>query len=847
MTAPEPTRGSRFLPGDLIDRRRYRIVSLLGRGGMGEVYRADDLKLDVKVALKFLLQSRDHDRVWVQRFHREVQAAREVSHPYVCRIHDVGEYRGIPFFSMEYTAGEDLFNLLARLGPLPEHKALEIAHQLCSGLAAIHDQGILHRDLKPANVMIDDQGLVKITDFGLAAWVGHVQHASEGTWPYMAPEQLADQEVTERSDLYALALVIYELFTGRRAFADKERQPAPSTEGLPPEVESLVLRCIAAKPEDRPATAREMKAALPRAETAVLRPTHFPPPRALLVPRRADAPTRRTAWACLLTLLSALALTAFLADHTHLGRLVSTGERPAVLAAQARGVLRAAGHPSTPYALRGFSLTAPEGLVFWYRQSPAPLHSSRPGNAFRSVDDPPATRPGMATVRLDPRGRLLRLEVVPPRRDPALQPAAADGAAEPSWEPLFAAAGLRPDALQPASPARVPPVFADLRRAWIGSREEGAVRVEAASYRGRPVVFRVERSQAAGNDGKDAAGQRPSGWARTGGVSQLALWLWFLGVLTGALYLARYNWRRHCADRRAALRLAAYLVAGRMLVWLFGTDHVLDVKELDSLRAHLAWSLYYAGVAWIAYVGLEPLLRRDWTQRMVSWVRLIHGHRRDPLVGRDLLLGSLFGVAAMLWAQLSATAAVAADVRPWHPDSLSPLLWQLGHDGVQQQLEALRGLRHATAVALHAHVDAVSTALFAVGGLLLLCMLLARRRVALAVALTFWTVCLLPGAVTPLSLGLLAAAVSAALWLTALWRVGFLAAVTAASVAGLLGAVPLTLDPSSWYADRSGLMLLVVAALGVYGFTVCLAGRPAFRDPFAPPSTAAGETSTAAG
>jgi hypothetical protein len=161
------------------------------------------------------------------------------------------------------------------------------------------------------------------------------------------------------------------------------------------------------------------------------------------------------------------------------------------------------------------------------------------------------------------------------------------------------------------------------------------------------------------------------------------------------------------------------------------------------------------------------------------------------------------------------------------------LLLQLGHDGVEQQLESLRGLRHAAAMLLHAHVDAVSTALFAVGGLLLLSMLFARVRVALAVALLYWTVCLLPAA-GPAAVGLLAAALAAALWLTALWRAGFLAAVTAASVAGLLGAVPLTLDASSWTADRSGLVLSVIAALGVYAFTVCLAGRPAFRDPFAP-------------
>src|SRR5450755_532851 len=137
--------GSRFPPGTLLA-ARYRMVALLGRGGMGEVYRADDLKLGQSVALKFLPAELTHDPDRLARLHNEVRLARQVSHPNVCRVYDVGEADGQPFLTMEYIDGEDLASLLRRIGRLPADKALETAHQICAGLAAAHDCGLLHRD-----------------------------------------------------------------------------------------------------------------------------------------------------------------------------------------------------------------------------------------------------------------------------------------------------------------------------------------------------------------------------------------------------------------------------------------------------------------------------------------------------------------------------------------------------------------------------------------------------------------------------------------------------------------------------------------------------------------------------
>src|SRR5919107_606805 len=143
---------ARFIPGTVLA-GRYRLVGQLGRGGMGEVYRADDLKLGQPVALKFLPARLSKDAAMLERFHREVRTARKVSHPNVCRVFDIGEAAGQHFLSMEYIDGEDLSSLLRRIGRLPEDKAVEVARQICAGLAAAHDEGVLHRDLKPANVM----------------------------------------------------------------------------------------------------------------------------------------------------------------------------------------------------------------------------------------------------------------------------------------------------------------------------------------------------------------------------------------------------------------------------------------------------------------------------------------------------------------------------------------------------------------------------------------------------------------------------------------------------------------------------------------------------------------------
>src|SRR5277367_7055645 len=224
---------------------RYRIIALLGKGGMGEVYRAEDLALTQTDALKFLPVSMTRDESARARFHQEVRLAREISHPNVCSVFDIGEFEGRLFLTMEYVDGEDLASLLRRIGQLPQSKGLEIARQMCAGLAVAHEHGVIHRDLKPANIMLDGRGRVRITDFGLAGLAADIEgaEARAGTPAYMSPEQFAGGEVTPKSDLYSLGLVLYEIFTGKRPFdASSSEEMARLRDKSAPAARSQLVR-----------------------------------------------------------------------------------------------------------------------------------------------------------------------------------------------------------------------------------------------------------------------------------------------------------------------------------------------------------------------------------------------------------------------------------------------------------------------------------------------------------------------------------------------------------------------------------------------------------------------------
>ncbi|KPL05598.1 MAG: hypothetical protein AMJ73_00005, partial [candidate division Zixibacteria bacterium SM1_73] len=193
---------------------RYEIIEELGRGGMGNVYRVYDKKIEGEVALKLVKPDIAADKKTILRFRNELKLAREIAHRNVCRMYDLGEVEGMHFITMEYVSGEDLKSFIRRSGRLDIPKAVSIAKQICEGLAEAHNLGVVHRDLKSSNIMIDKKGNAHIMDFGIARSLESKGITGEGvmigTPEYMSPEQVEVKEVDQRSDIYSLGVILYE-------------------------------------------------------------------------------------------------------------------------------------------------------------------------------------------------------------------------------------------------------------------------------------------------------------------------------------------------------------------------------------------------------------------------------------------------------------------------------------------------------------------------------------------------------------------------------------------------------------------------------------------------------------
>ncbi len=260
-------------PGTLLG-SRFEILSTLGAGGMGVVFKARDRELDDLVALKMLKREVAGDSVLVERLKSELKLARKITHPNILRTFDFGDIDGNPFISMEYVRGLTLRSMLERSGRLPYSAGLRLARQLTSGLAAAHSLAIIHRDIKPENIILDSQGNAKLMDFGLARPVTRLTPGQTqagfivGTPHYLAPEQLEGKEPDQRADVYACGVVLFEVFTGRLPFGgeslmeiiSKHLREAPAAPHefwpeIPPALERLLLRCLEKSPAARYADA----------------------------------------------------------------------------------------------------------------------------------------------------------------------------------------------------------------------------------------------------------------------------------------------------------------------------------------------------------------------------------------------------------------------------------------------------------------------------------------------------------------------------------------------------------------------------------------------------------------
>jgi serine/threonine-protein kinase len=579
-----PLPAARFTPGSIIG-GRYRIVSLLGEGGMGEVYRADDLKLGQKVALKYIARSVSDDPRTYERICAEVRIGRQLSHPNICRIFDIVEAGGHRFIAMEYIDGEDLASLLRRIGRLPPDKALSLTRDIAFALAAAHDRGIVHRDLKPANIMVDGEGRARITDFGLSALADelHRERQIAGTPAYMAPEQLSGGEVTTAADIYAFGLIAFEIFTGRQMFdgptleeirvqhVSSRRRPSSLVREIDPAIERLILKCLEENPSERIPSMHALIAMLPGGDalTAAINAGETPSPRMVAAASIVGDLSTAYAWILLAATAVLLVFSVWLAQSRSLHGLVPKIRSQDALEERAQVVTAAFGYEPSAY-VHYVAYARNEGYVRWisadrngdwsllrssppsafrcvFRTSPQPLD---PGNALGGIAraDPPEIIPGMSTIEFDHEGRLVYYRRLPDQR------AGRPGAAV-NWEKAFAEAGLESNRFKPAPPRWLPPYAFDERASWNGTHAKNPqlpLRIEAAAANGRVVYFQVVEPW-------DTLPALPS--LRWGAFDVIAVLE--ASTLLLLLFFARRNARRRRADISGALRIA---VSGFMLL-----------------------------------------------------------------------------------------------------------------------------------------------------------------------------------------------------------------------------------------------------------------------------------------
>jgi serine/threonine-protein kinase len=655
----------------------------------------------------------------------------------------------------------------------------------------------------------------------------------------MAPEQLENREVTPRSDIYALGLLLYEIVTGRRAFEGKtlaeilraRSESTPSTpselvKDLDPAVERVILRCLERDPQQRPGSVLAVAAALPGGDplAAALAAGETPSPQLVADAGEVSGLSPRAALACLAAVIAGLA--ASLALSLHGGALDRIAlEPPEALAQKARDAIARLAYATPPLdTAQGVGIgqdlvrylereAKPKDwnevldsrlplLYFWYRTSPQPLlvwdsedSQMTPGRV--GPRKPPATLSGMINLALDAHGRLIEFQAIPAQREePPHEPA------KPDWDSLFGAAGLERGRFQEVEPLWVSLAASDTRAAWTGTWPGTAhpLRIEAAAFHGRPVFFSLigpwtkpERMQPLEEPG-DRAGNI---------ISALVL----SAVLVGAVLLARRNWVQGRGDRRGALRLAAAVFAAEMAVWLCRGHMVGSIAALGQLMVAARNSLFIAGLFWLVYLSLEPYVRRRWPQTIISWSRVLAGRLRDPLVGRDVVWGVILGI---LWALMF--------------QGVSVVTRGLGAPPAVGSLDYLGGSRPLLGAWLAQSLNSVLTSLVFFFVLFLLRVLLRKPPLAAAAFVALFAASSAlsseyPLAEVPTVIAVYTIAVVAVL------RFGFVTLAVGIWTVNLLLATPVSAHLSSWYANSMLLVFSGILALACAGFYTALAGR----------------------
>jgi serine/threonine protein kinase len=812
--------GKRFEAGAMFA-GRYRIVARLGRGGMGEVYRAQDTVLDIEVALKLLHRREPADRL---RLLNEVRMAREVSHPSVCRVFDVGEHDGELFMSMEYVHGEDLSSLLRRVGRLPVDRALVMVRQLCGGLAAAHAKGVLHRDLKPANIMIDAEGRVKITDFGLATTgAGGAVSDRAGTPGYMAPEQITGEaRASERTDLYALALVTFELLTGRPAFdapgpselLRRQLAGAPDLPGdlaaeLSPAFEGMLMCAMQREPARRPSSVLAFAAAIPGTDAlAMAEEAGMTPSPELIagVPPGRRRPPRWKVWSLFSAVILVLLLGVDISDDYGSFAPALPVDSPELLASRAIELVERV-HPNADLSDLewGFientdAVAIDDAVLFWAAtidEAEAPPAIER--LLFNTDVITGEQLAGSGLVVLLDREARLRLYW---ERGVRLPWSGTDDPAD--WSALFDAAGLRIDELVAATP-ETPLSYATEVKAWEGATASLPIRVDGAAVSDRPVYFAVR------DDGGEDRQTLGSVRIEAAQVASLILAPLLIVIVVLAVRMAFRSKHSGRSDRRGARRLVVFLlVVDLVRIVLTPVQHPLAPEVLSGVFGVIG-ALVRAAIVWVGYLALEPGVRRVWPRTLIAWKKVLDGRFRDALVGAGILAGLLAG-AVWAWLVLGASALAPSEVagfllqRSAAERLMSVLSWQ------------------ATVSAVLSEVGiAVLDGILKVLTLVLMRSVLKKPLLASAAFVAFDT--LLRGSAMgggPIAFGLSAAL--AVIAVAVITRYGMLAYVVASLTSGLLSRFPISEHVERWYGGGGLLVLVLLAGCGALALANMLKG-----------------------
>ena len=596
--------------------------------------------------------------------------------------------------------------------------------------------------------------------------------------------------------------------------------PSSIIRDIDPAVERIILRCLSGDPAQRPRSAREVIEALPGGDplAAAMAAGETPSPRVVAAAGTEGSLPPRTAWALLITIFILLGLMMLRALESHVPQTIALTRPPEVHEARATDLLRRFGLPEQTFRTSGFEEKSAYSawiylndksptrwerlkrglplLTFWMREEPKPLIDSA-GAPEPSRTRPPQFETGSASIELDPRGRLISLHTVPA---PSWKPRSLD------WNALLDAAGL-PRTMARMAPQDIPPSFSDARMAWSGAHPEDGtpIRVEAAAFRGTPTYFRI----VAPWDAKDRTAEVPFG----AGSGYIIFFYTLIGgaVVIGAV-LAWRNLRLRRGDRQAALRIGtAMLVLEFAAAFIMAEHEPVFWHELSIFLQCLAEGLLTAVLFALLYIAVEPYVRRRWPDRLISWARLVGGKWRDPMIGRDVLIGLIAGLVHSVlaaWAEKVEEVVTGAGAEP-HIGNL-PLLGS-----------PVAGLAQFAG----AIIGGITWGLAIMTILMVLTIILRRRALAVGglFAMLFGGYLFATTELWAMPTFILLAATFT--YIVARW--GLLASIAMQFAFFAIFTFPLP-DAFAWYTARASLTLVLVVAVAIAAFLTSLGGQRAF-------------------